>query len=234
MGSGQIRQGSPPTARSAAARTGARYGAPGTDRVLAGSGTGGVPGVNAGLGGASAGREARYCLAALARQGAEQYFWRLGRQLSSSVPHTVHGLSGRAVGGSSAGRTACSTGSPTGCSDIWLDQLVALEHGEVAGYALFGLPKRSPRVRLAHLCVAEDHRGGHATRQDTGQLGLDDLQPAPVHLARLLLHQGRTQLRPHSAHECHGDVARPFGPSPTRGKSPPDTGNPPAAGQWWG
>lgn len=37
--------------------------------------------------------------------------------------------------------------------------LVALEHGEVVGYALFGLPKRSPRVRLAHLCVAEEHRG---------------------------------------------------------------------------
>ncbi|MFI2077658.1 GNAT family N-acetyltransferase [Streptomyces triculaminicus] len=37
--------------------------------------------------------------------------------------------------------------------------LVAVEQGEVVGYALFGLPKRSPHVRLAHLCVPEEHRG---------------------------------------------------------------------------
>ncbi|MFE0964264.1 GNAT family N-acetyltransferase [Streptomyces fungicidicus] len=38
--------------------------------------------------------------------------------------------------------------------------LVAVEAGEVIGYALFGLPKRSARIRLAHLCVAEEERGG--------------------------------------------------------------------------
>ena len=37
--------------------------------------------------------------------------------------------------------------------------LVAVEAGEVIGYALFGLPKRSARIRLAHLCVAEEERG---------------------------------------------------------------------------
>ncbi|MFI5526103.1 GNAT family N-acetyltransferase [Streptomyces platensis] len=37
--------------------------------------------------------------------------------------------------------------------------LVAVEGEEVVGYALFGLPKRSLHVRLAHLCVAEEHRG---------------------------------------------------------------------------
>ncbi|MFF2812484.1 GNAT family N-acetyltransferase [Streptomyces sp. NPDC058000] len=42
--------------------------------------------------------------------------------------------------------------------------LVAVDHGEVIGYALFGLPKRSPHVRLAHLCVAEEHRGKGAAR----------------------------------------------------------------------
>ncbi|WP_405840157.1 GNAT family N-acetyltransferase [Streptomyces sp. NBC_01518] len=36
--------------------------------------------------------------------------------------------------------------------------LAAVEDGEVVGYALFGLPKRNPYVRLAHLCVAEEHR----------------------------------------------------------------------------
>ncbi|MCX4628512.1 GNAT family N-acetyltransferase [Streptomyces sp. NBC_01443] len=36
--------------------------------------------------------------------------------------------------------------------------LVALEGEEVVGYTLFGLPKRSQHVRLAHLCVAEEHR----------------------------------------------------------------------------
>ncbi|WP_409238005.1 GNAT family N-acetyltransferase [Streptomyces sp. PA5.6] len=36
--------------------------------------------------------------------------------------------------------------------------LAAVEDGEVVGYALFGLPKRNPHVRLAHLCVAEEHR----------------------------------------------------------------------------
>ncbi|MFJ6774340.1 GNAT family N-acetyltransferase, partial [Kitasatospora sp. NPDC091257] len=36
--------------------------------------------------------------------------------------------------------------------------LVAVEDSAVVGYALFGLPKRTPHVRLAHLCVAEEHR----------------------------------------------------------------------------
>ncbi|MER8003864.1 GNAT family N-acetyltransferase [Streptomyces sp. NPDC095613] len=36
--------------------------------------------------------------------------------------------------------------------------LVAVENGAVIGYTLFGLPKRSTHVRLAHLCVAEEHR----------------------------------------------------------------------------
>ncbi|MFE6686024.1 GNAT family N-acetyltransferase [Streptomyces sp. NPDC057743] len=42
--------------------------------------------------------------------------------------------------------------------------LVAVDDGVVIGYALFGLPKRSPYVRLAHLCVAEEHRGKGAAR----------------------------------------------------------------------
>ncbi|MFD8807084.1 GNAT family N-acetyltransferase [Streptomyces sp. NPDC059597] len=37
--------------------------------------------------------------------------------------------------------------------------LVAVEAHEVIGYALFGLPKRSAHIRLAHLCVAEEQRG---------------------------------------------------------------------------
>ncbi|WJY41155.1 GNAT family N-acetyltransferase [Streptomyces sp. P9-2B-2] len=37
--------------------------------------------------------------------------------------------------------------------------LAAVEDEEVVGYALFGLPKRNHYVRLAHLCVAEEHRG---------------------------------------------------------------------------
>ncbi|MEV7186426.1 GNAT family N-acetyltransferase [Kitasatospora sp. NPDC093102] len=36
--------------------------------------------------------------------------------------------------------------------------LAAIEDGVVVGYALFGLPKRTPHVRLAHLCVAQEHR----------------------------------------------------------------------------
>ncbi|QEU92898.1 GNAT family N-acetyltransferase [Streptomyces kanamyceticus] len=36
--------------------------------------------------------------------------------------------------------------------------LVAVEDEEVVGYALFGLPKRNPYIRLAHLCVATEHR----------------------------------------------------------------------------
>ncbi|WP_251056410.1 GNAT family N-acetyltransferase [Streptomyces sp. ISL-94] len=43
--------------------------------------------------------------------------------------------------------------------------LVALEDEQVIGYALFGLPKRSPYVRMAHLCVAEEHRGKSVARQ---------------------------------------------------------------------
>ncbi|MCF3173945.1 GNAT family N-acetyltransferase [Streptomyces sioyaensis] len=42
--------------------------------------------------------------------------------------------------------------------------LVAVDEGEVIGYALFGLPKRSPHVRLAHLCIAKEHRGKGAAR----------------------------------------------------------------------
>ncbi|MDX3864576.1 MULTISPECIES: GNAT family N-acetyltransferase [Streptomyces] len=37
--------------------------------------------------------------------------------------------------------------------------LVAVDGDEVIGYALFGLPKRSAHIRLAHLCVAEEQRG---------------------------------------------------------------------------
>ncbi|MFG2875152.1 GNAT family N-acetyltransferase [Streptomyces sp. NPDC048337] len=43
--------------------------------------------------------------------------------------------------------------------------LVALEGEEIVGYALFGLPKRSPYVRLAHLCVAEEHRRKSVARR---------------------------------------------------------------------
>ncbi|MFF8951917.1 GNAT family N-acetyltransferase [Streptomyces sp. NPDC014940] len=43
--------------------------------------------------------------------------------------------------------------------------LVAVEADQVVGYALFGLPKRSAHIRLAHLCVAEGHRGMGVARQ---------------------------------------------------------------------
>ncbi|MFE2681695.1 GNAT family N-acetyltransferase [Streptomyces mirabilis] len=43
--------------------------------------------------------------------------------------------------------------------------LVAVQADEVIGYALFGLPKRSPHIRLAHLCVAGEHRGKGVARQ---------------------------------------------------------------------
>ncbi|NKI41765.1 GNAT family N-acetyltransferase [Streptomyces physcomitrii] len=43
--------------------------------------------------------------------------------------------------------------------------LAAVEAGEVIGYALFGLPKRSAHIRLAHLCVAEEQRGRGIGRQ---------------------------------------------------------------------
>ncbi|MFD8575584.1 GNAT family N-acetyltransferase [Streptomyces sp. CH8.1] len=43
--------------------------------------------------------------------------------------------------------------------------LVAVDGEEVVGYALFGLPKRSLHVRLAHLCVAEEHRGKGVARE---------------------------------------------------------------------
>lgn len=43
--------------------------------------------------------------------------------------------------------------------------LTAVEAGEVLGYALFGLPKRSARIRLAHLCVAEEQRGRGLARR---------------------------------------------------------------------
>ncbi|WP_079277775.1 GNAT family N-acetyltransferase [Streptomyces sp. CB03234] len=42
--------------------------------------------------------------------------------------------------------------------------LVALEGDELIGYALFRLPKRSPHIGLAHLCVAEEHRGKGVAR----------------------------------------------------------------------
>lgn len=42
--------------------------------------------------------------------------------------------------------------------------LVAVQADEVIGYALFGLPKRSAHIRLAHLCVSEDHRGKGVAR----------------------------------------------------------------------
>ncbi|MFC9486029.1 GNAT family N-acetyltransferase [Streptomyces hydrogenans] len=42
--------------------------------------------------------------------------------------------------------------------------LVALDGDELVGYALFALPKRSQHVRLVHLCVAEEHRGGGIAR----------------------------------------------------------------------
>ncbi|MFD7662352.1 GNAT family N-acetyltransferase [Streptomyces sp. NPDC059788] len=59
-------------------------------------------------------------------------------------------------------RTARIITVPKRASDGGL--LVAVEHGEVIGYALFGLPKRSPHVRLAHLCVAGEHCGNGVTR----------------------------------------------------------------------
>ncbi|UQS30260.1 GNAT family N-acetyltransferase [Streptomyces fradiae] len=43
--------------------------------------------------------------------------------------------------------------------------LVAVDDEEVVGYALFGLPRRNPYVRLAHLCVAEEHRGKGVARE---------------------------------------------------------------------
>ncbi|MGW2034756.1 GNAT family N-acetyltransferase [Streptomyces sp. NPDC001811] len=43
--------------------------------------------------------------------------------------------------------------------------LAAAEGDEVLGYALFGLPKRSARIRLAHLCVAEEQRGRGIARR---------------------------------------------------------------------
>ncbi|MGW7222239.1 GNAT family N-acetyltransferase [Streptomyces sp. NPDC054826] len=43
--------------------------------------------------------------------------------------------------------------------------LVAVDDEEVVGYALFGLPKRSLYVRLAHLCVAEEHQGKGVARE---------------------------------------------------------------------
>ncbi|WCD99476.1 GNAT family N-acetyltransferase [Streptomyces sp. HUAS 31] len=43
--------------------------------------------------------------------------------------------------------------------------LVAVEADEVIGYALFGLPKRSAHIRLAHLCVAEEQRGRGIARR---------------------------------------------------------------------
>ncbi|MFF4650893.1 GNAT family N-acetyltransferase [Streptomyces sp. NPDC001380] len=42
--------------------------------------------------------------------------------------------------------------------------LAAVDGDEVVGYALFGLPKRIPHVRLAHLCVAEERRGEGVAR----------------------------------------------------------------------
>lgn len=48
--------------------------------------------------------------------------------------------------------------------------LAAVDGGTVIGYALFGLPKRSPHVRLAHLCVAEEHRGKGAARLLVGEI----------------------------------------------------------------
>ncbi|MFE5853807.1 GNAT family N-acetyltransferase [Streptomyces sp. NPDC056500] len=42
--------------------------------------------------------------------------------------------------------------------------LAAVEDGEVLGYALFGLPKRNLHVRLAHLCVAGEHRSKGVAR----------------------------------------------------------------------
>jgi GNAT superfamily N-acetyltransferase/predicted transcriptional regulator len=43
--------------------------------------------------------------------------------------------------------------------------LVAVEAEEVVGYALFGLPKRSAHIRLAHLCVAQEHSGRKIARR---------------------------------------------------------------------
>lgn len=48
--------------------------------------------------------------------------------------------------------------------------LVAVEGEVVIGYALFGLPKRSAHVRLAHLCVADEHRGKGAARLLIGEI----------------------------------------------------------------
>ncbi|MER6075166.1 GNAT family N-acetyltransferase [Streptomyces sp. NPDC001817] len=43
--------------------------------------------------------------------------------------------------------------------------LAAVEADEALGYARFGLPKRSTRIRLAHLCVAEEQRGRGIARR---------------------------------------------------------------------
>ncbi|MFF3328750.1 GNAT family N-acetyltransferase [Streptomyces sp. NPDC002888] len=43
--------------------------------------------------------------------------------------------------------------------------LVVVEADEIIGYALFGLPKRSAHIRLAHLCVAEEQRGRGIARR---------------------------------------------------------------------
>lgn len=43
--------------------------------------------------------------------------------------------------------------------------LAAMDGDELVGYALFGLPKRYPYVRLAHLCVAVEHRGRGVARR---------------------------------------------------------------------
>ncbi|MEW9518761.1 GNAT family N-acetyltransferase [Streptomyces tubercidicus] len=43
--------------------------------------------------------------------------------------------------------------------------LAVVELDEVIGYALFGLPKRSARIRLAHLCVAQEQRGRGIARR---------------------------------------------------------------------
>ncbi len=89
--------------------------------------------------------------------------------------------------------------------------LVAVDDEEAVGYALFGLPKRSLYVRLAHLCVAEEHRGRGVARELVeairARLGQDPALSTP---------RSRTGRR--SA--CFGSQPPPRSATPCPGGSP--------------